>query len=1301
MFEEICKNQNINNSTNSSLFEDKSKFLIEELCKSIEEYFEDALNAVKNQVSLLIRDPLNESFMISNSIKNLCPERLNFLTSKIGEINRQKLDVKIRSKIESLKRVGDDLTTKYNCKLRIDELINFDMFNDKVGMLMNKFDKIMSTIFTDLKSNSILKKEKKTKRQKETDFFSDTEVLEQSRKVSKKKIKKLMTKFKDLNFDSETSFISDDESNLKNINQCFSSYSDSLLYQESLELNAVSFGESCTMRSNYSSTSNCSFYQEQLDSLSSSNSNSNSSFSIINEDFQEDILRKYQSSSDSETELINIETETLKQDEDCVIICENDFQIKNKKSKKLNKYLEIIEKLIKTNKEMKSPRQQISLGMRCLALKDRNRFKWKLARITRITDSNLLNQQSSLNQNNSSQIYKMICNCKYTVKFDSDDEDETDSNCSVDDNINKDMEEGDRLDQLSDLELFTKNSSEDDDDDDEIIECTSQNNNLKKRKLKLKTSEKQLCSDPRYFKKRTNPNNMGLVELDAKSIAFLDNYEFIPNIYSNKIQNRALFEPKSRVVTLYQMKIETHDKKRVLFDTEYMSSGTVLEVPSIANFRRYLVLFDNGVALYVKPDHLFPIFDMFGQPLEILNLDHLMFLQNYCRIYPERKLVRLNQNDIVQVFFNNKWCSSKVIDVEGSLVSLLIKSNIFNKCKLLQPLMYCIKLHRGSFCLFPMYEKFVSSLENSIKNFIELSPFEDYIKEKRDNTVQNLSTKKYISSFASSIFPNIGLKEKDSKIKNYENTNHKLNDKIIQGQLKHLNMENMMRDEIIPFTPHPCTNACVAKWENRFKDVKAVNPLLIPVLHGWQRHIGNISKNLTTMTKKFIRYVTPCGRMLRSTAEIDHYLYLTNSKLTIDMFTTDSYIHTDREFEANAKNLKITDISDGQENAPISVVNCIDKTKPDEFIYSANRIPLDGVPLKTDSTLMEGCNCIDNCRDRTKCACWRKSFEATLFNSDQMNTNIGYRGRRLLEIVHTGMFECNSNCKCDYRCSNRVVQNGISVRLQLFKTNNKGWGLRCLDDVPKGTFICNYSGHLITEEISDIRGRELGDEYFAELDFVEYLKQSQHTAFKQEEKIAFKNNDNLKNSQINISKKISTKSKDYQRPKQQNKKKRNLSLEETHYILLDSDEDEQDRPNPNTVPISNKEDEYNKNRVLNRQQKEKKMVSSINSNRFFTNQNNKFFFENFMHDSSAFIMDAKILGNIGRYFNHSCSPNIFVQNVFVDTYDLRFPWIAFFANTAIKAGTELCWDYNYTIGSVQDRVLYCHCNSSNCRGRLL
>lgn len=86
---------------------------------------------------------------------------------------------------------------------------------------------------------------------------------------------------------------------------------------------------------------------------------------------------------------------------------------------------------------------------------------------------------------------------------------------------------------------------------------------------------------------------------------------------------------------------------------------------------------------------------------------------------------------------------------------------------------------------------------------------------------------------------------------------------------------------------------------------------------------------------------------------------------------------------------------------------------------------------------------------------------------------------------------------------------------------------------------------------------------------------------------------------------------------------------------------------------------------------------------------------------SVYVMDAKMMGNIGRYFNHSCEPNMFVQNVFVDTHDLRFPWIAFFSSCYIKAGTELTWNYNYDVGSVPGKVLYCQCGSAKCRVRLL
>jgi histone-lysine N-methyltransferase SETDB1 len=91
----------------------------------------------------------------------------------------------------------------------------------------------------------------------------------------------------------------------------------------------------------------------------------------------------------------------------------------------------------------------------------------------------------------------------------------------------------------------------------------------------------------------------------------------------------------------------------------------------------------------------------------------------------------------------------------------------------------------------------------------------------------------------------------------------------------------------------------------------------------------------------------------------------------------------------------------------------------------------------------------------------------------------------------------------------------------------------------------------------------------------------------------------------------------------------------------------------------------------------------------------------FGKDEDVYIMDAKEIGNIGRYLNHSCGPNVFVQNCFVDTHDLRFPWVSFFAQCHISAGQELCWDYAYIVDQVAGKEIYCECGAEGCRGRLL
>ena len=59
------------------------------------------------------------------------------------------------------------------------------------------------------------------------------------------------------------------------------------------------------------------------------------------------------------------------------------------------------------------------------------------------------------------------------------------------------------------------------------------------------------------------------------------------------------------------------------------------------------------------------------------------------------------------------------------------------------------------------------------------------------------------------------------------------------------------------------------------------------------------------------------------------------------------------------------------------------------------------------------------------------------------------------------VYECGPWCGCDRaRCQNRLVQRGIRVRLQVFQTDDRGWGVRCRDDLDCGTFVCIYAGEM-------------------------------------------------------------------------------------------------------------------------------------------------------------------------------------------------------------------------------------------------
>jgi hypothetical protein len=74
-------------------------------------------------------------------------------------------------------------------------------------------------------------------------------------------------------------------------------------------------------------------------------------------------------------------------------------------------------------------------------------------------------------------------------------------------------------------------------------------------------------------------------------------------------------------------------------------------------------------------------------------------------------------------------------------------------------------------------------------------------------------------------------------------------------------------------------------------------------------------------------------------------------------------------------------------------------------------------------------------------------------------------------------------------------------------------------------------------------------------------------------------------------------------------------------------------------------------------------------------------------------IDARILGNLARFINHSCDPNCVLLQINVGGY-IR---CAIFAKRDIRPGEFLSYDYNFDTRS--DRFV-CRCGAVNCRGNM-
>ncbi|NXY12145.1 SETB1 methyltransferase, partial [Pteruthius melanotis] len=989
----------------------------------------------------------------------------------------------------------------------------------------------------------------------------------------------------------------------------------------------------------------------------------------------------------------------------------------------------------------------------------------------------------------------------------------------------------------------------------------------------------------------------------------------------------------------------------------WLYAGIVAETPNVKNKDRFLIFFDDGYASYVKEWELYPVCRPLKKAWEdIEDISCRDFIEEYITAYPNRPMVLLKNGQLIKTEWEGTWWKSRVEEVDGSLVKILFLDK------------RCEWIYRGSTRLEPMFSMKTSTASTQEKKqsgqtrtrpnvgaVRSKGPVVQYTQdlaaagpqyktpeqppparpaspqpaemECSDN--QLAQGRKQVAKKSTSFRPgSVGsghsssspsspiLSDAPAAGRALPAPQHRLPtttggpSQPFHGMMDRVPNEPSYRAplEKLFYLPHVCSYACLSRVRPiRGDQYRSRNPLLIPLLYDFRRMTAR--RRVNRKMGFHVLYKTPCGLCLRSMQEIERYLFETDCDfLFLEMFCLDPYVLVDRKFQPYKPYYYIADITKGKEDVPLSCVNEIDNTPPPQVAYSKERIPGKGVYINTSWEFLVGCDCKDGCRDKSRCACQQLTIQASgCTPGGQINPNSGYQHKRLEECLPTGVYECNKRCKCNVNmCTNRLVQHGLQVRLQLFKTQNKGWGIRCLDDIAKGSFVCIYAGKILTDDFADKEGLEMGDEYFANLDHIESVEnfkegyESDAKCSSDNSGVDLKDDDDEENtgteeleesnedsSDDNFCKDESFSTSSVLRSyatRRQTRGQRDHGLSET--ASKDSGPTrplghDEPQAQPCKLPVS---EETSKNKVaswlssnsmaegfrdgdgassfrvgeggevkavkmeipterdkggaptpggLNGEAKAAKKevrercwdgrgegrevllvlarrygynpcppklegirrplsgavllhsrrrslappppsedVLTLSSSTDSDGENGQapgrandsddiqtissgseeeegedkknpssgsgerggkrgLRVRNFGWKTPGRAREAAaaraepsprvdfrdIRGDFRALhpgipaaaahplpswlLQHSCTPNLFVQNVFVDTHDLRFPWVAFFASKRIRAGTELTWDYNYEVGSVEGKELLCCCGAIDCRGRLL
>ncbi|XP_054650479.1 histone-lysine N-methyltransferase SETDB2 isoform X2 [Dunckerocampus dactyliophorus] len=454
---------------------------------------------------------------------------------------------------------------------------------------------------------------------------------------------------------------------------------------------------------------------------------------------------------------------------------------------------------------------------------------------------------------------------------------------------------------------------------------------------------------------------------------------------------------------------------------------------------------------------------------------------------------------------------------------------------------------------------------------------------------------------------------------------------------------------------HVCCKTCLPTLPDMHQSTPpfwAQNPLKVPLLCHFKRMMAmplmlskGGSANNHQQTGAFeeeededhcdVIYKAPCGQSLRNYDDVMRFLFATDSYdvLQLDYFSFNMAVQLDPP-AAQGPWLPEIDLSRGTEPTPVELCVGPDDTRPAEFRYRKDRWP-HGCFLSRDPLFDACCDCTDGCLDAQHCACIAMT-----------GAGHHYTHQRLTKPLPSGLFECGPWCSCDRaRCQNRIVQRGIKVRLQVFWTDRCGWGVRCLDDLDAGMFVCIFAGVILQR-----------------------VQKPNEPPPPKLTRVDLPSDDEVE-----------------------------VVTEWLALPVLEGSNLEAPEPTspPLHVPVIQRPTEVNAHQDEDKAKKVDMMTANADGSGNKTDSQKSL--KRVVNPGDVYLLDARKEGN------HSCQPNLFIQNVFTDSHDPDFPITAFFTNSVVKAGTELTWNYslNTHVSPKQQQEVVCVCGSDDCLGKFM